>query len=196
MINISSVNGVRRDYPQWNQRGKIKKVDEHNNVVEGQHACAGEVVRVSPRYQKNGMNYRIRPERPAAFFAAFLHEGGVLPTLLTAEECAQEWALELLDPLWEEFKHHFNKLESPFAASDTNTTPSHRTGFSFNILQVLIEDIGTVRATTSRPTFRPGVNGSAPNAAMIDSIRRRIEEARAKNSSTKQELAPPAKKKS
>src|SRR5689334_912771 len=88
--------GHARQDPEGGRRG---------TVLEGQYACNGEAVRVSPRYQRNGQNYRVRPERPAAFFAAFLYESGVLPHLLTSEECEQEWALALLDPLWEQYRH-------------------------------------------------------------------------------------------
>jgi hypothetical protein len=192
-VNINHVSRVRREYPNWALRAKIKKVDEAGNIVEGQYGFGGEVVRVSPRYQKHGTNYRVRPERPAAFFAAFLQEGGVLPTLLTSEECGQEWVLELLDPLWEQYKAYFPKLESPYAACDSTVVPSHRVGFSFNILQVLVEPIGTAHGSNGKQSFRPLANGST-NASVLDTIRKRIEEMRARNA-TKPEVTAPGKKK-
>src|SRR5947207_1633778 len=100
-LNINNVAGMRRDYPAWNTRAKIRKIDETGNVLQGQFAYGGEVVRVSPRYQKNGTNFRVRPERPAAFFAAWCHEFNLLPSPLTAEEAESAAGLELLQPLWD-----------------------------------------------------------------------------------------------
>jgi hypothetical protein len=194
MFTVNSEN-VRREYPNWNQRGRIKKTDGEGKILPGEFAFAGEVVRVSPRYQKNGTNFRVRPERPAYFFSQFLVENGLLPVPLTPEECEAEWALELLDPLWEQYKGYFPKLESPFAASDTTVVPSHRVGFSFNIQQLLVEPIGMVK-TNGKPAFRTAVNGSAPNPSIFDAMRKRIEEQRAKAAATKQDPPAPTKKKS
>lgn len=192
-LGVQGLNGSKREFPNWNTRARIKKVDEQGNILEGQYAFGGEAVRVSPRFQKNGQHYRIRPERPAAFFAAFLHEAGVLPTALTAEESEQEWALELLEPLWEQYKQYLFKLESPYAASDHATTPSLRVGYSFNIPQTLIEPLGSVRTAAVRPTGGPAIIG-ASSAQLHDVLRKKIEEMRAR-SSTRQEPANPAKKK-
>ena len=49
MFSVPTQSKVRREYPNWNQRGRIKKV-ESGNIVEGQFAFNNEVVRVSPRY--------------------------------------------------------------------------------------------------------------------------------------------------
>lgn len=193
MVNIRNLGAARREFPNWAMRGRLKKVDDDGNVLEGQHACGGELVRISPRFQRNGQHYRIRPERPAAFFAAFLHEGGVLPTALSPEECEQEWALDLLDPLWEQYKGHFYKLESPLAACDGGTVPSHRVGFSFNVLQVLIEHVGTVKANGPRPPTAKTISAGATNPSSIDAIRKKIEEMRART--VKPETTAPAKKK-
>jgi len=192
MIQQLNVNKVRREFPHWNAQGRIKKVDESGNVLEGQYAFNGELVRISPRFQRNGTNYRVRPEHPAAFFSAFLFENGLLPTALTPEECEQEWCLELLDPLWEQYKGYFPKLESPYAACDLATTPSHRVGFSFNLMQILVEEIGSVRTNVARPAFRPSANGTS-NPQAVEAIRKRIAEMRARNGA--QETAVPAKKK-
>lgn len=97
-LNVHNLATLRREYPNRNQRGRIKKVDPQGNVLEGQYAYGGEVVRVSPRYQKNGTNYRIRPERPAAFFAAWCFENSLLPTPLTPEEAETPAGLEMLEP--------------------------------------------------------------------------------------------------
>src|SRR5262245_63908770 len=97
-LNLNTLAASRCGWPAWNKRARLRRVDSQRNVIPGEYACNGEHLRVSPRYMKNGACFRVRPERPAAFFAAWLHERGVLPTLLTAEECAQEWALDLLDP--------------------------------------------------------------------------------------------------
>ena len=193
MIQVNINKSVRREFPHWNSQGRIKKVDDQGNVLEGQYACNGELVRISPRFQRHGTNYRVRPERPAAFFAAWAFENGLLPTALAAEECEQEWALELLDPMWEQYKGYFFKLESPYAACDLATVPSHRVGFSFNVMQVLVEGIGTVRTNVARPAFRPSANGTT-NASMFERMKTRIEEMRARNG-TRQETVVPAKKK-
>jgi hypothetical protein len=159
MANIHDT--TRRDWPAWHQRGKIRKVAPNGDVLEG-YAFNGEFVAISPRYQRNGQNYRVRPERPAAFFAAFCFENSLLPELLTAAECEQERALALLDSLWDKAKHRFAALSSPYAASDGGTVPNHRLGFSFNILQVLVEHQGSVRPVGGKPTFRPALNGVSP----------------------------------
>jgi len=193
MIQQLNVNkSVRREFPHWNAQGRIKKVDQEGNVVEGQYAFGGELVRISPRFQKHGTNYRVRPERPAAFFAEFLFENGLLPTALTAEECEQEWALELLDPLWETYKGYFPKLESPYAACDLATTPSHRLGFSFNLPQILVEETGLVRTNVARPAFRPVSNGSV-NGSVFAQLKKRIDEERSR-SAGRQEAVVPKKK--
>jgi hypothetical protein len=64
-LNVHTLAHVRRDYPSWNTRARIRKVDEAGNVLQGEFAYCGEHVRVSPRFQKNGTNFRVRPERPA-----------------------------------------------------------------------------------------------------------------------------------
>lgn len=195
MVNVSQVNGgARREYPNWNTRGRIKKVDEAGNIVEGQYAFAGECVRVSPRFQRGGMNFRVRPERPAVFFAAWAHEVGLLPTPLTPEECDQDWAFELLEPLFETNKGAFYKLESPFAASDLSTQPSLRVGFSFNIPQVLVEGIGTVRGTNGAAghrTSRPVTNNGQAVAAILE----KIQAMRARAGAKPEPAVAPAKKK-
>lgn len=181
--SIDTLSNASRTYPDWKRRGQIKKVDREGKIVEGEYACGGEVVRVSPRYLKSGRNFRVRPERPAAFFAAFCHERELLPTLLTPEECQEEWALELLDPLWEKAKHCFPKLESPHAACD-DTVPSHRNGFSFNILQVLVEDIGSVHSSNGRSSS--GVIGHVSTTSqMLDAARKKIAEMRGRSSKAK-----------
>ncbi len=174
-VNIHSLAN-RRAWPHWNLRGRVKRVDSHGNVVENEYAFSGEFVRISPRFQRGGQHFRVRPERPAAFFAAWCYENSLLPTPLTPEECEQDWALELLDPLWAANKHLFYKLESPFAACDHETQPSHRNGFSFNIAQVLVEEAGAVRGNG---TARGMLGGAvASNGQSHDALRKKIEEMR------------------
>lgn len=170
-----AVNG-KRDYPDWHMRGKIKKLDPEGKILEGQYACNGEIVRISPHYLKNGVRFRVRPERPAAYFAAFCHEAGLLPTLLTAEECAKEEVLEILDQLWQCYGSSFQNLESPFAACDQDTQPSHRIGFSFTILQILVEPMGVVKSAVPTSQPRTIVRSSVDLAGMqakIDALRAR-----------------------
>jgi hypothetical protein len=177
--NVKSLAPSRSSWPAWNLRGRIKRVDAQHNIVEGEYAFGGEFVRVSPRFQRGGQNYRVRPERPAAFFAAWLSEQGILPTRLTPEEAESEWGLELLDPFWAQYKGHFYKLESPNAACDLGTQPSHRTGFSFCILQVLVEAAGSVRGTNGSHGGRMPVDVRG-NGENHEALRKKIEELRAK----------------
>lgn len=188
--NLNSLASSRTSWPHWNQRGRVKRVDSHSNIIEREWACNGEFVRISPRYVKNGSTYRIRPERPAAFFAAWLYERSLLPMLLTGEECEAEWALEILDPLWAAHKGNFFKLESPNAACDHATKPSHRVGFSFCILQVLVEQVGAVRGSNGvhAGMMSSGALGNGDNEA----LRKKIEEMRAKAGRT--DSTPPKKK--
>jgi hypothetical protein len=189
-VSVSTVTTNRTNWPNWNQRGRIRAVDQQGHIIEGKYAFNGEAVRISPRYQRNGQNYRVRPERPAAFFAAWCYEHGLLPTLLTAEECEQEAMLELLDPLWEQYKVYFLKLESPMAACDTNTVPSHRNGFSFNVAQVLVEHLGTVRPVGSAGLSQPPVPASNVSKA-LDLLKKKIDEVRARTPETATPNNPP-----
>lgn len=188
-LNINTLAGSRTSWPHWQQRGKIKKVDPHGNLVPGEYAFAGEIVEISPRYQKHGQHFRVRPIRPAVFFAAFCFENGLLPEQLTPEECQQEWALQLLDPLWEQCKGYFHKLESPNAACDTMTVPSHRVGFSFNILQVLVDPIGAVKnaagATGPHPLPVSAIGST------LDAAKKKIEEMRARTPAAPTSALPP-----
>jgi hypothetical protein len=166
------------------QASPHQRIDSANNVVEREWACNGEYVRVSPRYMKNGSTFRVRPERPAAFFAAFLHERGLVPVLLTAEECEQEEVLQFLDPLWAKYSGAFYKLESPLAACDQATVPSHRNGFSFCVLQVLVEEVGTVQGGNGTPASLAALQTGAANADHLDALRKQIELLRAKGGGT------------
>jgi hypothetical protein len=186
-----NVNGARREFPNWNTRAKIRKVDPEGNIVPNEYAFGGEIIRVSPRFQKNGTNYRVRPERPAYFFMFFCLENKLLPTALTIEECESEAGLEILQPLWDAYKGSFAKLESPYAACDRSTEPSLKVGFSFNIFQAVVESIGTVRSNNTKPTLHPAVNGSAPNSSTSESIFKRIQEMRARAAANKQEPTTP-----
>jgi hypothetical protein len=194
MVNVHQVANSRREFPNWNLRGKIRKVDDQGNIVEGQYAYGGELVRVSPRYQKNGTNYRVRPERPASFFAQFCVEHGLLPTALTAEEAESDLGMEILQPLWDSYKSFLPKLESPYAACDVATEPSLKVGFSFCVMQILIEQIGSIRPSGTKPMLKVSVNGSAPGPVILDSLRKKIEEMRARNSG-RQEATTFTKKK-
>lgn len=178
-LNVNNLVTLRREYPNWNQRARIKKVDPQGNVLEGQYAYGGEVVRVSPRYQKNGTNYRIRPERPAAFFAAWCFENSLLPTPLTPKEAESPAGLEMLEPLFDAYKGYFPKMESPYAASDQATAPSLKVGFSFNILQVLVESIGSLKPVGGAPSamVRPVVG--TPSSA-LDLLKKKIDDMRAR----------------
>jgi hypothetical protein len=180
-VNIHQLAGSRTNWPAWNMRGRIKRVDSHGNVIEGEYAFGGEFVRVSPKYVKGGRTYRVRPERPAMFFMFWCYEHTLLPTPLTAEECEAGWAVEILDWLWNANKHVFYKLESPFAACDHATQPSHRVGFSFCIPQILVEETGSVRGS------KGGHGGMMPahvqgNGENHEALRKKIEEMRAKAS--------------
>jgi hypothetical protein len=176
-VNIHQLAN-RRAWPHWNMRGRIRRVDSDGNVIEG-YACGGEFVRVSPRFVKGGRTYRVRPERPAVFFAAWCFEHGLLPTPLTAEECEADWAVEILNWIWKIEKQAFYKLESPFAACDQATQPSPRVGFSFCISQILVEEAGSVRSSKGGP------GGMMPahiqgNGHDTEGLRKKIEEMRAK----------------
>jgi hypothetical protein len=178
-VNIHQLARSRTNWPAWKLRAKIKRVNAEGNLIPNEYACGGEAVRVSPRFVKNGVNFRVRPENPALFFALYCYERGVLPIRLSPAECQEEWALEILDEFWEENKHRFPKLESPFAASDTATTPSPRTGFSFNIPQFLVEPIGTVHS--SKTNGAAAFSGPVPtNGENHEALRKKIEELRAK----------------
>jgi hypothetical protein len=176
-VNLSNV-AASRTWPAWNLRGRLKRVDENNNVLENQWDCRSEYVRISPTFRLNGRTYRVRPERPAAFFMAWLYERDILPTLLTPEEAESEWGLELLDPFWAKYKGHFFKLESPNAVCDS-TQPSHRVGFSFCVLQAQVELMGYARGSKgSHGGMMPAhVQG---NGEHHEALRKRIEELRAK----------------
>jgi hypothetical protein len=193
VLNVNHVKSVRREYPNWNLRGKIRKVDAEGNLIEGQHAFGGEIIRISPRFQKNGANFRVRPERPAVFFAAFCVENHLLPVPLTPEECESPAGLEILQPIWDLHSGCFPKLESPFAACDESTTPSLKDGFSFCLVQVLVEEIGVVRSSPNRPTLRPAVNGST-DTDIFEAIRTKIHEMRSRNTTPEQPPATPKKK--
>jgi hypothetical protein len=177
-VNIHQLAGSRTNWPHWNMRGRIKRVDADGNVIEG-YACGGEFVRISPRFQRGGQHFRVRPERPAMFFMFWCYEHGLLPTPLTAEECEADWAVEILDWLWDVEKQAFYKLESPNAACDVGTQPSLRGGFSFCISQILVEEVGSVHTSKGShggmmPTH---VQGNGENR---EALRKKIEEMRAK----------------
>jgi hypothetical protein len=177
-VNIHQLARSRTNWPAWNLRAKIKRVNAEGNLIPNEYAFGGEFVRISPRFVKGGRTYRVRFEKPAAAFAAWLWEQDILPTRLTPEEAESEWGLELLDPLWAKYKGHFFKLESPNAAIDTATMPSHRTGFSFCILQALVEQVGSVRSSNGSHggMMIAHVQGNGDHEA----LRKRIEELRAK----------------
>jgi hypothetical protein len=177
-VNIHSLAN-RRAWPHWNMRGRIKRVSSQGDVIENEYGFGGEFVRVSPRFIKGGRTYRVRFERPAAALAAWLYEQSILPTRLSPEEAETEWGLELLDPFWAKYKGHFFKLESPFAACDDATQPSHRVGFSFCISQILVEEAGSVRSSNgSHGGMMPAhVQGNGENH---EALRKKIEELRAK----------------
>jgi hypothetical protein len=190
-VNLSNVAASRTSWPAWNLRGRIKRVSSQGDIIENEHAVGGEFVRISPRFQRGGQHFRVRPERPAAFLAAWLYEQSILPTRLTPEEAESEWGLELLDPLWAKVKGHFYKLESPFAACDHGTQPSQRTGFSFCILQVLVEEVGSVRSSNgSHGGMMPAhVQGNGENH---EALRKKIEEMRSR-AGARPEQSTPAK---
>jgi hypothetical protein len=189
-VNLSNVAASRTSWPDWRLRGRIKKVDKYNNVLEDQWDCCSEYVRISPTFRLNGRTYRVRPERPAVFFAYWLYERGILPERLTPEEAASEAGLELLDPLWERYKAHFFKLESPNAACDS-TQPSHRVGFSFCVLQAQVELMGSVRSSKgSHGGMMPAhVQGNGENH---EALRKKIEEMRSR-AGARPEQSTPAK---
>jgi hypothetical protein len=191
-VNISEA-ASRSSWPAWNMRGRIRRVSAEGNIIEGEWACQGEFVRISPRFQRGGRNFRVRPERPAIFFAAWLFEHGVLPALLTPEECEQEWALDMLDPLWATHKGHFFKLESPNAACDQATAPNHRTGFSFCVLQALVAETGSVRSSNGSQggMMVANVQGSGESQ---EAFRKKIEEMRARAGQPNATKPPKGKK--
>ena len=178
-VNIHQLAGSRTNWPAWNLRAKIKRVNAEGNLIPNEYACGGEFVRVSPRFVKGGRTYRVRPERPAMFFMFWCYEHGLLPTPLTAEECEADWAVEILDWIWNVEKQAFYKLESPNAACDDATKPSPRVGFSFCISQILVEEVGSVRGSKgSHGGMMPAhVQGNGENH---EALRKKIEEMRAK----------------
>lgn len=192
-VNLSKVAASRTSWPAWNLRGRIKRVSSQGDIIENEYAFGGEFVRISPRFQRGGQNYRVRPERPAAFFAAWLYEQGILPTRLTPEEAESEWGLEMLDPFWAKYKGHFYKLESPNAACDVGTQPSHRTGFSFCILQVLVEEAGSIRSSNGSHGGMMIAHAQG-NGENHDALRQKIEAMRAKAGRPDGNVPPKAKK--
>lgn len=193
-VNIHQLARSRTNWPAWNLRAKIKRVNAEGNLVPNEFAFGGEFVRISPRFVKGGQTYRVRFERPAAAFAAWLYEHGILPTQLMPEEAESEPGLELLDAFWDKYKAHFFKLESPNAASDMGTRPSHRTGFSFCILQALVEEVGSVRSGKgSHGGMMPAhVQGNGENH---EALRKKIEEMRAKAGARPDQSTPAKGKK-
>ncbi len=173
-VNFRSVQGPARDLPDWRRRARIRRTDPQGLVVADEYACNGEYVRVSPHYRKTGRTYRVRPENAPAFFAAMLHEAGLLPELFTAQDCADEEVLSLLDTLWPDSQHLLPSLESPVAASDHGTEPSPRAGFSFTIAQALVEFVGLAASGPAAST------APAADPARMDALRRKVEEIRAK----------------
>jgi hypothetical protein len=173
-------------------RGRIKRVDPDGNVIENEYAFGGEFVRISPRFTRGGQHFRVRPERPAMFFMYWCYEHSLLPTPLTAEECEADWAVEILDWLWNAEKHAFYKLESPFAACDHATQPSHRIGFSFCVLQILVEEVGSVR---SNGTPRAMIGAVPSNGQSLEAVKRKIEEMRAKSGARPDQSTPTKGKK-
>lgn len=178
-LNISTLASSRTNWPNWNQRGKIKKVSPAGEIIPNEYAFGGEVVHISPRYQKNGQNYRVRPERPAVFFAAWCFENGLLPTPLTPEEAESQAGLDLLQPLFETYRQYFPKMESPYAACDQGTEPSLKVGFSFNIYQVLVEQIGSVKPVNGSSTALP-IPASTNGRSALDSLKSQIEAMRSR----------------
>ena len=176
-VNIHQLAGSRTNWPAWNLRAKIKRVNAEGKLIPNEYACGGEFVRVSPRFVKGGRTYRVRPERPAMFFMFWCLEHGLLPTPLTAEECEADWAVEILDFIWNAEKHSFFKLASPFASCDHATQPSHRVGFSFCVPQVLVEEVGSVRGNG---TPRAMIGAVPSNGQSLEAMKRKIEEMRAK----------------
>lgn len=182
---MSTTQNPVRTYTQWRTQAKVKKIDEQGQPVEG-HAFGGQMVAVSPTYRKGGVNFRVRPVNPVAFFAAFCYENKLIPEQLTEEECQQPMALEILEPLFEATKHVFPSLASPHAASDTETTPSLANGFSFNIPQKMVEIVGTIQSTpTSRAMNGMFGSGAPTNEANLDAIQKKIEQMRSRNGTAK-----------
>ena len=190
-VSIHDLQRQQRTFTSWHQRGRIRKVDDQGLVQPGQFAAHGEVVQISPRYQRGGTNFRVRPERPAAFLAAWCFEHGLLPELLTAEECQDEAILHLLDQLWARCRSSFPQLGSPLAASDDSVEPGPRTGWSWNILQVLIEPTESIRTVARTRTFRPVVNGASAGPDLADTARRTIEALRARTRANGHAPSPP-----
>jgi hypothetical protein len=178
-VNLSKVAASRTNWPAWNLRGRIKRISSQGDIIENEYAFGGEFVRISPRFQRGGQNYRVRFERPAAAFAAWLFEQSILPTRLSPEEAESEWGMEFLDPFWSKYKGHFFKLESPNAACDLGTRPSHRSGFSFCILQVLVEEVGSIRSSNGSHGGMMLAHAQG-NGENHEALRKKIEEMRAK----------------
>lgn len=187
-VNFHNVQNTLRELPDWRRRARIRKTDAQGLVLAEQYACNGEYVRVSPHFKKTGKTYRIRPENAPAFYAALLHEAGVLPELFTAEDCADEEVLCLLDSLWPETQYLLPSLESPVAASDQGTQPSPRVGFSFTIAQALIEFVGLAASGTTGPA------APAADPARMDALRRKVEEIRARQRQAAEPPRPAASK--
>ena len=176
---------AQRTYTQWRTQAKIKKLDEHGQPTTD-YAFGGQLVAVSPTYRKGGVNFRIRPANPVAFFAAFCYENKLIPDQLTEGECQQPMALEILEPLFEATKHVFPSLASPHAASDTETQPNLANGFSFNIMQKLVEVVGTLQSTPANRAMNGMFSGTvSANGTNLDAIQKKLQQLRKQNSSSK-----------
>lgn len=177
---------TQRVYTQWRTQAKIKKIDEQGQPTEG-YAFGGQLVEVSPTYRKGGVNFRVRPANPVAFFAAFCYENKLIPVQLSEEELQNPTVVkDILEPIFESVKHYFPSLASPHAASDTETEPNLTNGFSFNIPQKLVEVVGKTQSTpTARSVSGLFGGGMATNGTNLDAIQKKLEQIRGRNGAAK-----------
>lgn len=187
-MSQNNVSGQVPQVPAWNARAKVRKATPSGVVVAGEYVFGGEVFRVSPRYQKNGSTFRIRPERPAIAFAAWAVESGLLPLPLTAAEAESAEGMAILAQLFAAYKDCFKGLEPAVQSGDANAQPDLLTGFSFLVPQPFVEKIGFA-STASTSGMAPVVNTD-----LAAEMTKRIEEMRAKAAAAQEAPKKPGKK--
>lgn len=189
MSNTTNGGNGRTPVSQtWTTRAKVRKATTSGEVVPNEFSFGGELVRVSPRFRNTGNgNFRVSPERPAAFFAAFCVENAIIPAM-TAEEAESDAGREVLAPVFAACVQYFHGLEPTGTEKDSQA--DLKTGFSFLVPQVLVQKIGFADVA-SRAAIQPTVN-----AALAADVAKKLEEMRAKATAKKPaEAKPDAKKK-
>lgn len=162
----------------WTAQGKIRKT--------GGYACGGELVRISPRFRQGGTSFRVAPEKPAAYFAAWCVDNAVLPTPMTADEAQSDAGLQILAPLFQACLQYFEGIEP--TGQEPNSIPDLTSGYSYLVPQVLVERLGYVEGQ-AKPAVQPTVN-----PALIAETAKKLAELRAKAAKPEAKVEPKAKK--